>query len=115
MPLVLTMATGVPYELNLTAAPQPGGESAIDLTGEKLIGIAIAAAAANTDPITIEPNATNGYDLWLDGGGVQFPPGANCLDYYSVPTHADVGASDRVIDFDGTDGDEITVLLFFGS
>ncbi len=115
VPLKLTMVTSTPYSLDLTAAPQPGGESAIDLSGEKLIGIALYAPSTNTNPITVEPNATDGYDLWMDGGGVQVPKAGNMAFLDQVAARDDVDGSNKIIDFDGTDGDVIIAILVFGS
>lgn len=114
--LKLTMATGVPYALDLTAAPQIGGEDPVDLTGEKLIGMVVQTPNGNTSTVEIRPHATtNGYDLFGTGSGIHIPKDSTQSMVDKVATRDAVDSSNKVIEFAGTTGDTIEVVLLFGT
>lgn len=114
--LNLTMATGTPYALDLTAAPQLGGEDAVDLTAKKLIGMIVQTPNGNTSTVEIRPHSTtNAYDLFGSGAGIQVPKDSTMAFLDQVATRDAVDSSNKVIEFSGTTGDTIEVVLVFGT
>lgn len=113
--LSLTMTTAVPYSLDLTAAPQPGGEPNISLAGKKLIGAIWSTPASNASTIEIAPADTNGYDLWMTASGIRVPKHENHVFLNQVALRDDVDGTNKIIEFDGQTGDVIDIFLFFGT
>lgn len=101
----LTLSSGS-ATIDLTAAPNP--IATVDFTGLKINAFKFAADSNNTEPITIEGHATNGYDLFasLSDGKIQLDPGDVCL-MLCNNSNPDVGASLKVIDFASSDVDAV--------
>lgn len=121
----LTIASGE-ATIDLTAAPIIGAESGgapaatEDLTGKNLIAAFFSTERASGDnaaPIVVKAHATNGYDLFgVDSatpGFIDVPPGAACVFIFNTAARDPVAAADKIIHFEGTDGDTIRVILVF--
>lgn len=99
---------GSPTTLDLTSI---GGE---DWTGLKVQGFRAYAPATNSGDVTVEPNASNGYDLFkIATGEIGIPPGGH-VEFLYPEGLADVGASDKSIDISGTTSDVLEFILIAG-
>jgi len=114
-----TIPVGLTYQLDLTDAPieaaQDGNDDPAlteDLTGYKLLCFAFKTDD-NSGAITVKPAAANGYDLVGASSQIILETTDTYFRFCEGDTLDDVGASDRYIDFDGTEGDEIEVLMVF--
>lgn len=89
-----------------------------DLTGKNLVGYILRADSANNaSGVTIGPNAANGYPLFGTGNDLQLLPGesvAMILDGVAS-ARPDVAAGAKDIDISGTVGDQVDILLLFGT
>lgn len=97
--------------IDLTAAPGPtvnGTAANLDMTGLKVNAVKFVANANNTDDITIEGHATNGYDLWGSeaDGVIALGPG-DAVVLLSRNSNPDVGASAKIIDLNSADLDAV--------
>lgn len=72
-------------------------QRALDLSGLKVQTIMLAAPDTNTEPVTVEPAASNGYDIFGDASGhIALPPGCSaCFQFHDdlpdvAPTAKDI-------------------------
>jgi len=111
---LVTLAGSI-VTIDLTAAEISGGRTE-DMSAKKLVAFEISAPSTNTGDVTIEPGATNGYDLFGASGLLVFSPGQVLKSIISgaASSRDAVGASDKTIDISGTSGDLLYVVLYFG-
>ena len=121
-----SIPVGLTYELDLSLAPIEGAVSAgaraltEDLDGYKLLCMFFstirADAGTNAGNITIKPTAANGYLLFGTGmaDGVILTPDSILLKHHSSDDMPDIdNAAAYLIDFVGTENDEIEVVMLF--
>lgn len=102
--------------IDLTSLPGTNGATVVG-TGLKVQAIKFACPGGtdgNTDPVVIEPGASNPYSL---GGstwaGDELEPGDEITRTYR-DTLADVASGAKTIDYSGTNGDVLNVMILLG-
>lgn len=118
--LSFALSGGTTKTFDLTAAPDAKNiADTVDLTGKKLVALLLVAPVDNAAAgVTLVAGASNGYDiLGAAADRVTIYPGMTiCLFQLGATCSYDaVGATDKTIDFAGTDGDEIDCLAVFGT
>lgn len=113
----LTLSAGA-ATIDLTASPGPtvnGTAADVDFTGLKINAVKFQADSNNTDPVTIEGHATNGYDLFasLSDGKIQLDPGDACVFLFNN-SNPDVSASVKAIDFASSEVDAVLEFILVG-
>ena len=117
---------GLTYELDLSAAPIEAAVSAgaraltEDLDGYKLLAFLFSTirtdGVTNAGNITIKPTAANGYLLWgtAMADGVILTPDSIVAKYHESDDLPDIdNATAYLIDFVGTEDDEVEVVMLF--
>lgn len=113
----LTLTSGAPTTLDLTAAPTyMPTEGLYDTLLNYYIVIArFFAPATNTDAVTIGPGASNPYNLWGAGNSIEIEPGRRegfQIDALELPQ---ILAGAKTIQFSTTNtGDKIHYMLAAG-
>lgn len=87
--------------------------AAVDGTGLKVQHILIVANEDNYDPITVEPGASNGYELKGASWSEDLDPG-DIFQLTKIDTAPDVASGAKNIDFTGTDGDTFSYIVVLG-
>ena len=118
--LSFALSGGTTKSFDLTAAPDAKNiADTVDLTGKKLVALLIYADPDNhASGVTMESGAANGYDFLGDAAyGLTLYPGmaVNMFQLGAAAGLDAVGASDKALDFVGTDGDVIQCLAVFGT
>lgn len=102
---------GASETIDLTAAPQAAGQSAVDLTGKKVIAVLLYADSANAADITIGPGAADPYNLFGASNELDLHKG----DYLALVApglgNAAVAAAVKDIKVAGTVGDKLAIGL----
>lgn len=98
--------------IDLTALPATLGGT-LDATGKKVRALYLVAGSANVAAITIGDGASNGYELAGNTWKVALTGGQRAL-LYAAAGAPDVGASAKMIDVSGTNGDTLDVVVVVG-
>ena len=119
-PLDLTTTIGgAATTYDLTAAPWAVDVNVNkDVSGNKLVGFIAVADSTNSGSVTIEPNASNGYNLFgASDGKLVLPPGMRvAFGFDSVASGLPaVAAGAKNIDVSGTTSDVVNILMVFSS
>ena len=105
--------------ISLTAAPLARDVAKTqDLTGKKLVAILLSAPVGNSNPITIAPAASNGYNLFGASGQVTLQPGEAIVKLYesgATNNSPSVSGTAKDITISGTTGDEVEIIAYFGT
>lgn len=117
----VTIPGGGTYQLDLTAAPIIGAESAgvpsatESLAGKRLAGFLFRAPSTNAAPILVAPASTNGYLLFGAAitGGVKIESNDHWSRVVTGDTLPEVTASAKLIDLTGTAADVLQILMAF--
>jgi hypothetical protein len=112
---------GSPTTLDLTAVAAlviPAlATRTVDLTGKKLLAVALLAASTNTGEVTIAPGASNPYPLFGTGNERDLAPGEihmQTLTALANPKPA-VSGTAKTITISGSSGNKLDLELYFGS
>lgn len=85
--------------------------TAIDMTGLKVQAILVLADAANTDVVTVDVGATNGYNIFGTAGSELALAAGGFALFYSPEGLPDVGAAAKTIDLSSPDTDAIVKVI----
>ncbi len=101
------------HTLDLTAIPQSGGGT-LDATGLKVQAIRFENLSTNTNLMTIDDGASNGYNiLGAALGHVTIHPGAIFQMYFHDKLD-NIAAADAEIDFGGTGTESFNLTILVG-
>lgn len=98
--------------INLAALTGTNGAT-VDLTGLKVQIISIEAKAANANPITIVPGASNGIDLFGASSSITLQPGQRFM-WFGNDAAPDVASGDRTLDLSGTGSQGLNIIIVAG-
>lgn len=87
-------------------------EGVKNMTGLTLVALYMKASDDNANPISIEPGATNGYDLFGSDFKVSLDAGDSVL-LYSEDNNDAVAGTDKDIDFAGVDTQSAELTMVF--
>lgn len=113
----LTM-TGSAVTLDLSAAVAlampPTATRAVDFSTKKIVAFQIKPRGDNVAAVTVAPGGSNPYLLFGSGNEVDLLPGQELACFFNgvASTLPTVGGSAKNIDFTGTSGDKVDVLIF---
>lgn len=113
----LTM-TGSAVTVDLTAAVAlaiPASASrTVNFNTKKIIAFQIVPHADNADAVNVAPGASNGYALFGSANDIDLEPGQmiGCVFNGVASTLPTVGSGAKNIDFTGTSGDKVDLLIF---
>lgn len=97
---------------SLTGAGDNG--TTVDLTGLKVQVAYFEAPASNANPVTIEPGASNGYELLGSDFKITLQPGQKAGPFWLNNAAPTVGSSAKNLDITGTGSQHLYVTLLGG-
>lgn len=97
--------------IDLTAITHEG--RTIDGTGKKVQIFKARNKPTNANPITIQPGASNGYDLAGASSKIVLNPGDHVM-LYCHDTAPDIASGDKTIDLSGTGAQELELEIVLG-
>lgn len=102
--------------IDLTAVDVGVGRTE-DMTGKKLVDWQFEASSSNSGNVTVEPDATDGYDLFGASGKLVLVPGRNVSSGITGVSsgEAAVSATEKEIKISGTENDVVNLALYFGT
>lgn len=119
----VTIGGGGTTDLDLTDAPIIGAVDGSgnptdgeDLTDSKLMACffsTLRSSGTNAAAVTVLPHATNGYALWGSGNEVDIPADSTIGFFVENSSLPAVSSTAKVIQFSGTSGDKVRVILVF--
>lgn len=86
----------------------------VDMTGKKVVGVALKAGASNAAAVNVAPGGTNPYPLFGSGNDIDIGPGETLIKAFSAATNLPAVSStvkDVTITISGSDTLEILLLL----
>lgn len=110
----VTLTAGT-VTIDLTAAPKSANRTQ-DLTGKKLVAYMLECPSANTGTSTVKPGSANPYNINGASNEIDILSGeavSKTVVKDKATGHAAVSATVKNIDFTGTSGDIVNVLMVF--
>lgn len=98
--------------IDLTGLPGTNA-GVVSLSGLKVQSLLLENPSTNANAISIEPGASNGYDIFGSDFKVTLQPGQSAL-FYGNDATPDVGSSDKTLDIAGTGTQSLKVGIVAG-